>query len=86
MAVDTKLSKTYNYIQGHITRHEIEVEGQTVSTYTIDSGIEAPEDTSKTYTTVKAAIETAASQEKDVPSENVYYIKARAKDIYYHKK
>ena len=84
MIVDTKLSKTYNYIQGHITRHEIEIEGQIVSTYTIDGGIEAPEDTSKTYITVKAAIETAESQPVDVPSENVYYIEARAKDINYH--
>ena len=86
MIVDTKLSKEYNYIQGHITKHETVIEGQTVSTYTIDGGAETPEDTSKTYTTVRAAIEAAASQPVDIPSENVYYIQARAKNINYHKK
>lgn len=86
ITVNSTLSKEYNFIQGHIIRHETVVEGQTISIYTIDSGIEAPEDTSKTYTTVRAAIETAASQPVDIPSKNVYYIKARVKNISYYKK
>jgi hypothetical protein len=76
----------YICIEGHITRHESEVDGQTVSTYTIDGGAETSEDASKTYTTVRAAVEAASSQEADVPSEEVYYIKARAKNIVYYNK
>jgi hypothetical protein len=80
MNIIDDLSNEYSFIEGHITRHEVEVDNQTVSVYTIYKGDETEEDTSKTYTTVREAIEVASQQEVDVPSESLFYIKARTRN------
>jgi hypothetical protein len=80
MNLENNLSETYIFIEGHITRHEIEVEDQTISTYTITRGDVTAEDISKTYITVREAVETASQQIPDIPSEEVFCIKAKARN------
>lgn len=76
----------YIYVQGYVTRHESVIGGETVSTYSITGGAETGEDTEKVYTTVREAIEAAASQPADVPPSTLSYIKARAKNTTYRKR
>jgi hypothetical protein len=70
------------FIEGHITKYGSDAE---CYTYSIESGNETPRKNDKTYTNVMSAIESAAGQEVGVPSEDLYYIQARTKDIDYYK-
>ena len=76
--------KRHIYIQGHIVKHRTEVEG--VYTYSIDAGAETDQDMSKTYISVQEAINACVEQAVDVPSENIYYIEARANNVRYYRR